>query len=92
MQESLAHPATQVAAAAAACQNAPTTHSSITVKKKGQGTLNPRYTSASHAGPKVFYIKVVYSRDLKSVLVWILNGQKRGWFANGLKFEWKLKS
>ena len=44
MQESLAHPATLgVVAVAAACQNALTTRSSITVKKKGQGTLNPRY-------------------------------------------------
>ena len=33
-----------------------------------------------------------YSGDLKSDLAWILNGPKRGWVANGLNFEWDLKS
>ena len=33
-----------------------------------------------------------YSGDLKSGLVWISNGMKRGWVANGPDLEWDLIS
>ena len=38
------------------------------------------------------YDIVNYSVNLKSGCVRILNGLKRGWFVNGLDFEWDLKS